>query len=214
MTNEPGANEPGANEESLGETAAAADRFKPYGEIAGIREFGGGNINATFLVTLDSGEERRFILQRLNAQVFPRPDRIMRNLRTVSEHVRKRLKSGAPGGSGSGAGRRWEIPRALPARGGGDHWIGPGGSFWRAISFIEGAASFAAIQDSAHAGEVGYALGMFQSLLSDLPPETLTDTLRGFHDTPGHLRRYDEVLGEKGAGGSPEVDYGLHFIEE
>ena len=94
-------NEPVANEEPLGE-AAAADRFKPYGEIAEIREFGGGNINATFLVTLDSGEERRFILQRLNTQVFPRPDRIMRNLRTVSEHVQTRLKSGDPG-------RRWEM---------------------------------------------------------------------------------------------------------
>ncbi len=30
-------NEPGANEEPLGE-AAAADRFKPYGEIAEIRK--------------------------------------------------------------------------------------------------------------------------------------------------------------------------------
>ena len=42
--------------------------------------------------------------------------------------------------------------------------------------------------------EVGYALGMFHHLISDLPVENLADTLEGFHITPRYLRHYDEVL--------------------
>jgi Ser/Thr protein kinase RdoA (MazF antagonist) len=61
---------------------------------------------------------------------------------------------------------------------------------------------------------VGYALGMFHTLLSDLSPERLADTLPGFHITPGYLAHYDEVLGRQGARPSPEVNYGLRFVAE
>ena len=97
---------------------------------------------------------------------------------------------------------------------GGDHWLDTDGSFWRAVSFIEGAQSFDTIKDTDHAGEVGYALGMFHSLLSDLPPDMLADTLEGFHITPRYLRRYDEVLAKRGAAESPEVNYCLQFVRQ
>ena len=100
----------------------------------------------------------------------------------------------------------------LLTREGRDHVIDPGGSFWRALSFIEAAETFDIIRNEGHAREVGYALGVFHNLLSDLAPEKLADTLPGFHVTPGYLAHFDEVLGKHGAGRSPEVDYGLRFI--
>ena len=63
-------------------------------------------------------------------------------------------------------------------------------------------------------GEVGYALGRFHNLLSDLAPDHLSDTLPGFHLTPGYLAHYDEVLERRGARPSPEVNYGLRFVAE
>ncbi|MFC1491750.1 phosphotransferase enzyme family protein [Nitrospinota bacterium] len=194
---------------TLDDLLAVADQFKPQGDVIEVQEFGNGNINGTFLVTLDLEEEKHFILQCVNRQVFRQPELVMRNLCTITEHVRGRLQRAS-----LGAGCRWEIPRVLPAQDGGDHWIDPGGSFWRAISFIEDSRSFDTIKDMAHAKEVGYALGMFQNLLSDLPPERLADTLEGFHITPRYLRHYDEVLAGNGAGTSPEVDYGLQFVGE
>jgi Ser/Thr protein kinase RdoA (MazF antagonist) len=100
------------------------------------------------------------------------------------------------------------------ARDGRDHWLDPERAFWRAVSFIEAAQSFDTIQDIGHAREVGYALGMFHTLLSDLPPERLSDTLEGFHITPRYLRHYDEVLMKYRGGKSPEVNYCLQFISE
>jgi Ser/Thr protein kinase RdoA (MazF antagonist) len=61
---------------------------------------------------------------------------------------------------------------------------------------------------------VGYGLGRFHHLLSDLPPERLADTLPGFHITPLYLEHYDEVLGKRGGKKSPEMDYCLRFIRE
>jgi len=186
-----------------------AKQFTPPGEILDIREYGHGNVNDTFLVTLDSPGERHFILQRLNPRVFPRPELVMGNLCTMSEHVRRRLGLAPPS-----PGRRWEVPRVLLSRDGQDHFLDLGGSFWRALSFIDAAETFDSIKDTEHAREVGYALGMFHNLLSDLVSDRLADTLPGFHITPGYLVHFDEVLAKYGAPQSPEVHYGLRFIGE
>jgi len=197
---------------------AVASQFAPRGRVLDVREYGRGNVNDTFLVTVggaspalppNSPGEPRFILQRLNPQVFRRPELVMRNLGTFTEHVRRRLEH-AP----LSPGRRWEVPRVLLSRDGRDHFLDSGGSFWRALSFIEAAQSFDTIQDLPHAAEVGYALGRFHQLLSDLPPERLADTLPGFHLTPGYLSHYDEVLAKHGAPPSPEVKYALQFISQ
>jgi hypothetical protein len=190
-------------------SVGAAEQFTPQGRVLDIREYGHGNVNDTFLVTVEGAAETHFILQRLNLRVFPRPELVMGNLRILSAHVARRLAETPQHGA-----RRFELPRVLLTRNSRDHFIDPGGSFWRALSFIDAAETFDTIKDAGHAREVGYALGRFHSLLSDLPPEHLSDTLPGFHLTPGYLAHYDEVLERRGPRRSPEVNYGLHFVAE
>lgn len=197
------------NHASNKEAAAAADRFSGGAHIAAVRDYGKGNINDTFLATLDSGERKRFILQRINTRVFSRPELVMSNMRILTEHICARLEK-----ERLSDGRRWETPRVLSASDGLDYWIDPGGSFWRAITFIESSESFVSIQNVGHAKEVGCALGLFQSLISDLPAEWLADTLEGFHITPRYLLRYDEVVAKTRVARSPEVNYGLRFVNE
>jgi len=191
----------------LDHLAAAAAQFSPQGQVLDIREYGNGNVHDTFLVIPEPAGEPRFILQRLNTRVFRRPELLMGNLRTFTEHARRRLQQ-AP----LNPGRRWEVLGALTAPDGRDFFIDPAGSFWRALSFIDAAETFDLIKDTGHAWEVGYALGMFHNLLSDLPPARLADTLPGFHITPGYLAHYDAVLAESGAPPSPEASYALRFV--
>ena len=194
---------------------AAAAQFAPPGRILQVQTYGQGNVHDTFLVTVrgahprdpEAAGELHLILQRLNTRVFRRPEPVMANLRTCTGHQRRRLAEVSPG-----PGRRWEVPRVLLTRDGADHWLDPEGSFWRALSFIENAQSLEVIRDLEHAREVGYALGLFHALLSDLDPASLADTLPGFHETPGYLRHFDEVLTRQGAGQSPEVASGLRSI--
>jgi hypothetical protein len=207
--------------QTLDQLLAVAGQFTPQGRVLDLREYGNGNVNDTFLVTvgarvrrahptlLAADGDQRFILQRLNLNVFHRPELVMGNLRIVSDHVARRLARVPLIG-----GRRFEVPRVLLTREGRDHFLDSGGSFWRALSFIEAAETFDTIKDLGHAQEVGYALGRFHSLLSDLAPDHLSDTLPGFHLTPGYLAHYYEVLARHGARPSPEVNYGLQFVAE
>ncbi|GET40714.1 phosphotransferase enzyme family protein [Microseira wollei] len=186
---------------------AVANQFTQSRKLIDIQAFGNGNINDTFLVTVDSTGERHFILQRINTQVFRHPELVIQNMRTFTEHVQNRLLK-AP------LDRRWEVPRVLLTKDGQDYCTDGDGSFWRAISFIEGSQSFDTMQDTQQAREVGYALGMFHNLISDLPPEKLADTLEGFHITPRYLQYYEEVLAKTSARVSPEVNYCLQFVSD
>jgi Ser/Thr protein kinase RdoA (MazF antagonist) len=195
------------NNKASDDLIAIARRFTATGRATAVEPFGSGNINDTFLVMPDSGNERKFILQRLNTHVFRAPELVMQNMRRVTEHIEARLRISMD------ADRRWETPRVLKARDGQDYFIDSHGSFWRAISFIESAETFDTIQSAAHAEEVGFGLGMFHNLVSDLPPAMLSDTLDGFHITPRYLSHYDEVIRRIQPVRSPETEYCIQFIE-
>jgi len=184
-----------------------AENFILSNDIVTVRDFGNGNINQTYLVTLDSEKEGYFILQRINRKVFHQPELIMRNMSVVTGHIINRLRH-----SPINAGRRWEVPRIISTRDGKDHWIDSHGEFWRAISYIGNACTFDGVKDGKHAKEAGYALGMFHNLISDLSPDRLVDTLVGFHILPRYLQRYNEVLKHKNILKSPEVNYCLQFV--
>jgi Ser/Thr protein kinase RdoA (MazF antagonist) len=189
-----------------------ADQFAHQGQITQIQAFGNGNINDTFLVSLDDLAQTRFVLQRINTQVFRQPQQVMRNMSIYSTHVEQRLRQ-------QPLDRRWEVPQVICTRAGQDHWqevqAGQPSQFWRALSFIEGSESFDIMHTATHAEEVGYALGMFHALISDLPPEQLADTLVGYHITPAYLQQFQQVLTNWQAPStpSPEVNFCLDFIE-
>ncbi len=170
---------------------AIAAYFYPAELISSIDVLGSGNVNDTFLVTLKGVDPlERFVMQRLNRQVFDRPDLVMSNMLTLINHVESKLALDQPGLRG----RRWEIPKVLKTQGLDAHWIENDGNFWRCITHINYASTFDVIGDSKCAREVGYALGMFHYLISDLPNEDLADTLENFHVTPNYLLQYDLAI--------------------
>jgi Ser/Thr protein kinase RdoA (MazF antagonist) len=186
-----------------------AQQFAGANRIAEVSAFGSGNINDTFLVTVLDAAAPHFVLQRINTHVFVQPALVMQNMRLVTEHVCAKLqRESVP------AARRWAIPQVLLTTTDRVGWIEPDGTYWRAISFIDGSQSIDIIQDLAHGREVGYALGRFHHLISDLDPAQLADTLVGFHITPQYLADYQRVLSTVSEAGSVEVDYCLKFVQE
>lgn len=183
--------------------SAIAQQFT-QNKISNIEAFGSGNINDTFLVTL---EESRFILQRINTQVFRQPQLVMQNICVLTQHICDRLTT-------LKLDRRWETPQVMLTPTNQDYWFDADNSVWRAVSFIENSQSFDTIQNQEHAKEIGYALGMFHFLVDDLPPRNLADTLQGFHITPLYLQQYEQVLTRVEVSQSLEVQYGLKFIRD
>ena len=135
----------------------------------------------------------------------------MQNMRIYSNHVRDRLAK-IP------LQRRWEVPQVLLTDEGQDYWLTENGEYWRSLSFIADSHSFDVMENTSQAREVGYALGTFHYLTSDLSPEKLADTLVGFHITPQYLRQYQEVLAKSQAENkvqnSPKLNYCFQIISD
>lgn len=156
------------------------------GALPRVEPLGAGHINDTWLVRTG---EVSFVLQRLNCRVFPHPQRIVDNLAILSSHV---------AGKKTPPGRRWEHCTLLPTRAGALFCTDGRGELWRAVRYIDNTVTLEAVTSPTEAGEVGWALGHFHRLVTDLPGAHLHDTLPGFHVLPRYLSHFDRVR-ERGA---------------
>jgi Ser/Thr protein kinase RdoA (MazF antagonist) len=188
---------------------AIAGAFALPAPVASVEPLGNGNVNATYLVELAGDEPQRYVLQKLNTQVFAQPQSLMANLTEVSAHVTRRLAQlpDAPD-----AGRSWEMPAVMPAASGDQTWVETDDGFWRLISFIDDTFCLDTLTSVDQARELGYGLGRFHALISDLPPELLADTLPGFHVTPTYLQAYDGVLTGSDRANEPAIGDCLEFV--
>lgn len=184
-----------------------AHQFKPQAQISDVKPHGSGNINCTYLVMVE--HQAPFILQKLNTQVFCQPELVMDNICVLSAHVSQGIDQ-----LDLQPKHRWQVPQVLFTHNQQHHHLTEDGSFWRAISYIENAQSFDTIQDLNHAQEIGFALGMFHHLLSNLSINQLSDTLKGFHITPGYLKQYQQVCQTSQIYTSPEIKYCAQFISD
>ena len=186
----------------------AAENFISHDEkISGVEEYGQGIIHDTYLVTYNNGASR-FILQRINTQVFQNPAAIMHNLSLVSEHIQEQIKV-----SGKGLDVNWQALHGIPTRDGREYFIDADGAFWRALSFIKEATPLEQIFSLDAAREAGRALGIFHWLVSDLDPELLQNTVPGFHNIEYYLKQYAEASG-KGRNITELEQYCRQFVED
>ena len=141
--------------------ALMAQKFDVAGRLVTVESTGRGNVNDTYTAIFRTTfSEERFIIQRINKRVFPKPEYIMENMRLVTDHVHRRLEDEAHMSD-----RIWQLPRVIPAKDGKDYAVDGDGEFWRAISLIASAHSYEKVQSLEHASEVGFVLGQFQRLI-------------------------------------------------
>lgn len=167
--------------------------------IIELKPLGEGLINDTFLVTCT---ESCFVLQRINVQVFPAPEQIMRNLHQLNQHVAQKASDSI----------KLQVPDVLKTVTEQDFFRDDNGDVWRALSFIANSESLENLSSLEIAAQVGFALGHFHCLVSDLNPELLHDTLPNFHIAPDYLQQYHQVLKQKTV--FPEHGYCRDFIAE
>lgn len=148
--------------------------------VTGMTPLGNGLINDTYLVETPSFS---FVLQRINRSVFPAPEQIMANLITLSRHIAQKPRASV----------KLQIPEILSTADNKALYEDENGDCWRALSFIADTESMETIGSVVDAEQVGFALGRFHRLTSDLNPLHLHDTLPGFHVTPGYLNHYHQV---------------------
>ena len=70
---------------------AIVGRFAYEGTISEIKPLGEGLINDTYKVKTAEADKPDYVLQRVNHNVFPDVDMVMRNIDAVTTHIRKKL---------------------------------------------------------------------------------------------------------------------------
>lgn len=170
-----------------------AQQFQMDGEFFSAAPFGSGHINDTFCVVFDQGGKHfRYLLQRINHDIFKDPAAVMENIRRVTEHLRQKAAR-LPD-----AGRR--VLTLIPALDGAALHRDAAGNYWRAFVFIEGARSFDAVESPAQAWQAAKAFGEFQKQLADLPAPRLHDTIPDFHHTPKRFAALEQAIAADVAG--------------
>lgn len=163
--------------------------FAIPGTIINVERFGSGLINDTYLCEYqDKSVVRKYILQRINSHVFTKPDLVMQNVKVVTDHIVRKLRA-------LGEQDPFSVtPALLDAKSCRPFHSDDNGAYWRVYHFIETGMVKDVVPDVAYAREVGRGLGHFQSLVADLSPERLHDTLPGFHVTPRYLAEFEYAV--------------------
>ncbi len=149
-----------------------------------VSRYGSGHINDTFKVETKSGT--RYILQRVNTDIFP-PEMLKDNILRVTDHLAKKgVKS-------------------LVVKG----YANP----WRLYSFLEGYTSTDLVTNPAQAELVAGAFAKFQNDCADMPPPRLGEIIPKFHNTVDRLRLLDEAAAADVKGRKASVAAELAFVD-
>jgi len=155
---------------------------------------GKGNINLdTFLVA--AGVERRsYLLQRVNTDVFPLPDRVMLGMAASLEAQKLSLSSGHVHAKSG-----WRAMELVPTIKGGFYHNG-GSETWRLMSYLDGTVSYKSLDEVPAdqrmfiAREVGRGLAMYSDLTAEIDAATVPISLPGYRDTRLYFRQLHSAL--------------------
>jgi hypothetical protein len=173
----------GARGTPISDTKEIASHFRLEGRFVSAQRYGSGHINDTFVVTVKGKHgNTRFVLQRINKQVFRDPEALMDNVWRICEH----LKGKSAGSSG--------YLSLVPAIDDKHFHKDEEQEYWRAYHFIESTVSYDIVQSTGLARETAAMFGQFQNRVSDLPGPRLNETIPGFHDTPARYRQFCDAV--------------------
>ena len=179
---------------------AVSTLFDLRGDFVHGYSYGSGHINDTYCIWVDqAGQRIRYILQRVNHNVFKQPIPLMENVKRETDHALKRLKEE-------------QCPEAyrrtltlVPSVDGKPYALDSDGNCWRVYTFIERARTYDQIETTKQCQEAARAFGEFQTLTADLPGEPLFETNPNFHNTTSRLAALKEAIQSDPLGRVKEV---------
>ena len=182
-------------------------RFAIDGELENIEPHGNGHINDTFLLTCRaaSGEKCRYILQRMNHEVFKDPRGLMENIVGVTAFLQKKIAE-------NGGDPRREALNVIPVADGGSYRQEEDGTFWRMYRFVENAVSYDVVERPEDFYESAVAFGHFQKLLADFPADTLYESIPNFHNTKARFLDFEEAVARNACGRAASVAREIAFV--
>ena len=150
-------------------------------EDCNIALLGNGLINKTYLVKAD---DKRFVLQRINQQVFKQPLAVINNADLISRHLnikhQQQLYPLKP---------IWQL-------GSQDNksYVKVQGHYWRSLNYIPNCYTLEAMTNTEQAQQVAGAFAQFTGALNDFNSEQLTEIIPQFHDLSMRVNHLNKAM--------------------
>ena len=183
-----------------------ASRFAIRGTVCDIKPLGEGLINDTLLVKTAEADAPDYVMQRVNRNVFPDVEMVMRNIHAVTTHIRQKLEA-----AGEADIDRKVLTFVAAKENPEQLYAIVDGECWRGMVFIAGAITKQAV-NPASSRAAGEAFGRFQAMLADIPVE-LGETIKDFHNMEFRLQQLREAVAENKAGRLAEVQWLVDELE-
>lgn len=180
--------------------------FDFAGNNVSYERYGSGHINDTFLVKQDAeGKEVRYILQRMNHDIFKDPVSLMKNVKGVTEFLRVRIEE-------NGGDPERETLNLVKTKDGNHYYVDSDNNYWRSYIFIADATCYNLVEKPEDFYQSGKAFGHFQRLLAEYPAEELSETIPNFHNTPVRFETFKQAVKDDVCGRAASVQAEIAFV--
>ena len=174
--------------------------FSFEGKVTDLRECTAGHINGTYRVSTD---KNRYILQKINKSVFPRPWEVMENVVGVTKHIRNKLAA---------EGKDPMRGTLSFVKAGDAYWYqDQRGDYWRAYHFVEGDC-FQSCDSPDLFLRVGRTFGVFQRQLADYDASTLHEVIPNFHNTEKRYEAFEQAVLDDVCGRASSCQREIDFL--
>ena len=170
-----------------------------------LSRYGNGHINDTYLT-----EENDYILQRINTNVFKKPEEVMENIEKVTSYLREKIKQ-------EGGNPDRETLTVIKTIDGKNLYKHDENNVYRMYKFV---ADTVSVEDNATRTELenaGKGFGRFARLLDDFDADSLYETIVNFHNTPSRVDALKQAIKNDVAGRcasvKEEIDFALKCSE-
>ncbi len=162
-----------------------------------------GLISDTFFIDCGVGNPG-YILQKINTEIFPEPDKLMANIKGVCSHIAKKVEE-------AGGDPLREVRTVVGTKDGKDYFVDPDGCYWRAFLEIPDVISYDYPESCDLFYKSAVAFGKFASQLADYPAETLYETIPNFHNSKSRMDQFKAAVSEDKMGRAGELAEEIAF---
>ncbi|MCQ8879533.1 aminoglycoside phosphotransferase family protein [Pseudoalteromonas shioyasakiensis] len=146
-----------------------SESFGLGSERISMKPIGNGHINSTMLLTAN---EKSLVVQKLNTEVFPEPEMLVKNARLIETHLSQKHQLGE---------YDLDIIRHVPTQSQ-QFLVDCDNGVWRALEFIGGSYSEDVVKNTSQAEIAANAFGQFAVALGDFNAEQLYHVIPDFHN--------------------------------
>ena len=175
--------------------------FDISGEYTKAEESNSGHINSSYVVYCG---DKRYMLQKINKNVFKKPEEVMSNIICVTDHIKAKL-------SKAGKNENNCALHFIKSNTGKYFSVDENGDYWRMYDFVDGEC-YESCETAELFCQVGAAFGEFQQQLADFDASLLYETIPNFHNTASRYLDFERAVEENRSGRAHLAKDEIEFV--